>query len=690
MNVTAINIIKYLAFGDSDVQTLIDIVKIKAWQVNSQLKDLTLSGYITKKGNTVKLKDELKPTIIRALTKKINIENILRGANETIFSYLSEPITINKIVLKSKLSPATVYRAISDFGSAGAIIRDGNKIKVNDSIKQLSLLAALLNTERINLFDSNAEILFKDSTKTLKEVQQGKLPEGQLTGFSMFTELGIEYHTISDCYIKQNTPLEIEDVLIHAVFDAQSDENKQAIIMCIIFYLKHKEKMNVLKLRKIADTFQIAQVWIDVEGYNKNNKLKNPALFLPKNEFIEKAELYDIPASLYVLPKSYPKLFEGIGENLQIKTKVFLIGEENMRIKKLKLQTNDIDIVVENQRDFNSIINALTKLGYKSKDNVSFSTEDSRLCPSMIMEHTNRNRINLFTNKILKTLSLSSKMISRADLVDFGNLCLGILKNEDIFLLKAITSREGDIQDMATLVDTKYTKKNRFKQANFDWNIVWCEINEQEKELPLQSFSEIIQNNIEWLAQHASRNIPIRNRLHRFVLNRQIRKLLQEGPISIKKVVKLLVDKNNSEQDVRNRIDSLVKIGLVKKEFQNNKILIRFLNNSVYPKNTLEITFDNLDSYLRWRFPTREGSTARELELAAYQLIESGYETIDKIDNIVNKMLDKFHKYEKKYYQESKKEFPKNKIKQVGAMRICMNLSNPNFGTNDSGDFISD
>ena len=687
MNVTAINIIKYLAFGDSDVQTLMNITKIKESQINLQLKNLTLSGYITRKGNTVKLTNELEPTIIRELTKKINIENILRGANETIFSYLTEPTSINKIVLKSKLSPATVYKAIRDFGSVGAIIRDGDKIKVNDSIKQLVLLAALLNAKQKNLFESNAEILFKDSTKTFRKVQQGELTKGRLTGFSRFTEFEIEYHVLYDYYIEQDTPLDLEHVLIHAVYDAQRDKNKQAMIMCVIFYLKHKEKIDISNLRKIAETFQIAHVWIDVEGYIRNSKLKNPTLFLPKNEFIEKADLYDIPTSLYVLPERYPKLFEKIGKNLQRKTKAFLIGGENMRIKGLKVRTKDIDIVVENQKDFNSIKNALTKLGYKPKGNVNFSTEDFRLHPSTIMEHTNRSRIDLFTKKILKTLSLSSKMISRAELADFSNLHLGILKNEDIFLLKSITSREGDIQDMASLIDINHTKKGKFTQIYFNWDIVWNEIKEQEKKSPLKSFSEIMQDNIEWLAQYTSINIPIRNKLQRVVLDRQIKKLLQEGLISIKKVVELLVDENNSEQDIRNRIDSLVKIGLVKKEFQNNEILIRFLNNPVYPENTLKVTFENLEPYLQWRFPTREGATLIQLELVANNLATSGYETIDKIDNIINKMLDKFHEYEKKYYQRNKKFSPKDKIKQIDAMRICIELLNPEFGKNDTNDF---
>ncbi len=687
MNITTINIIKHLANGVSDVQTLMDITKIKEWQINSQLKDLTQFGYVVREGNTVKLKDELKPVTIRELTKKINIEKILRGANETIFSYLTEPISVNEIVLKAELSPSTVYRAISDFESVGAITRTGDKINVNSSNEQLVLLANSLNAERKNLYEPNAEILFKDSTKILKRVQKGKITEGELTGFSLFTEYGIDYDIHYDYYIKQEDSLDLQHVLIHAIFDAQRNMNKQGMMMAIIFYLAHKEKMDVLNLRRIAETFQIAHVWIDVEGYIRNNELKNPALFLPRDEFMEKTNLYEIPTTLYVLPEGYPKLFEDIGKNLQRKTKAFVIGGENMRIKGLKPRTKDIDIVVENEEDYNSIMDALTKLGYQPKGNVDFSTEDLRLYPSIIMEHTNRSRIDLYTKKILRTLSLSSKMISRADLSDFGNLRLGILKNEDVFLLKSVTSREGDVQDMAALVNMSYAGDGQFRQTDFDWNIVWDEINEQEKESHLQSFSEIIRDNIEWLVQQTGITPPIRNKLQRFVLDQQIKKLLREGMISIKEVVEQLIDENNSEQTIRNRINALVKIDVVKKESQNNEILICFSNNLFYPENTSKITSNNLDSYLQWRFTTREGPTPLKLEQVADELISLGYETIEEIDNIVNKMLNGLHEYEKEYYQIDKKLSTKSRIKQVGAMRICIGLSNPKFGKNGTTNF---
>lgn len=685
MNRTAIKIIKHLVNGTSDVSTLMSVTKIKGWQINLQLKVLSQSGYVIRDGTSVKLKDGLKSATIRDLAKKTNIEKILRGANEMIFSYLVGPISINEIVLKSGLSSSTVYKAISDFESIGVITRTDDKISINGSNefnKQLVLLANSLNAERKYLDDDpNTEILFKDSTKILKKVKKGKLTKGELTGFSLFTEYGIDYEMNHDYYITQKEPLDLQHVLIHAIFDAQRNMDKHGMVMAIIFYLFHKEKMDPLYLRQIAETFQIAHIWIDVEGYVRNNELKNPNLFLPRNEFIEKANLYDVSSSLYVLPKGYPKLFEKIGKGLQSKTRVFLIGGENMRIKGLKARTKDVDIIVESQKDYNSIVDVLKKLGYQPKINMDFSTEDLRLYPSIILEHPTQSRIDLFTRKILRTLSLSEKMISRADLLDFDNLRLGLLKNEDIFLLKSVTSREGDIQDMAALVNLIYVADGLFQQNDFDWNIVWDEINQQEKESNLQSFSQIMYDNIEWLIQQTGIVPSIRNKLQKLVLDLQIKKLLQEGNISIKCIVEQLVDETFSEPTIRNRIDSLVRTKLIKKESKNNEIQICFSNDIIYAGADSAITSSNLDSYLQWRFPTREAASPLKLEEITHQLTSSGYETIGEIDNMVNKTLHGLHQYEKQYYQKDE-FFSKNKIKQVEAIRVCIGLCDPKFGKN--------
>ena len=684
MDITTINILKEVANGNSDPKAIMQNVGIKEWQLNSKLKDLIQQGYLQKEESTVRFQDNAKPTTIRNLIKKYNIEKILRGANEIIFSYLTEPISMNEIISKTDLSISTVYRAVSDFESIGAITKENDKILVNKSDDQLVLLSGILKTERDNMYEPNAEILYQDTSKVLKKVIRGKITEGQLTGFSLFNEYGIEYHTNFDYYIKQDIPLDIQHVLIHAIYDAQKNQDKTGLIMAIIFYLKNKSKMDILNIRQIAESFKIAHVWIDVEGYIRNNELKNPQLFLSKQEFMEKADLYDVSPDLYTLPEGHPKLFDDIGANVPEFTRTYLIGGENMRIKGLKARTKDIDLVVETKEDYESIITALTKLGYTPRTNDVFSKEDLRIYPSIIMTHPNRSQIDLYTKKILRTLSLSSTMISRADLEDHGYLRLGLLRNEDLFLLKAVTSREGDIQDMAALARLSYIGDGKFRQPEFDWDIVWSEILRQEEENKIQSFSDIILENIEWLIEQTGIIPPFRNKLQRFVLDQKIIKLVREGKILLKEIVNWLESDDNQEPTIRNRIESLVKEGMLKKEYENNDVFVSTTQEIVFPELDWRITSESLDTYLRWRFPTRKVATLLQIQKFVDEVLSTGNTTIEDLDKIVQNTIYKLRQYDNEYY-------PKERLSQIGALRTCIGFSDPKLGKNGTTNFyISD
>lgn len=673
MNTTSIAILKQVVSGIEDAKAILDSVSVKEWQFNAQMKDLSQQGLIHREGDVVQLVDNAKSSLIKDLATKFDIEKILKSSNETIFSYLFEPTTINEIVRLSGLSIATVYRAISDFESVGLLVRDDDTIRLSDSDDKLLLLSQILKTERENVYEPNAEIIYRDSTKTLKKVAKGKVTDGQLTGFSLFTEYGIEYHTNHDYYIKQESPIDIQEMLIHAAYAAQRDSDKTAMIMAIIFYLKHKEKVDILKLRQIADSFKIAHVWIDVEGYIRNNELKDPRLFLPKEEFIEKANLYEVPSHLYTLPEGYPSLFEEIGKNLSAQTTVYLIGGENMRMKGLKPRTKDLDIVVENKESYDQAMSALTKLGYEPKGNIEFSTEDMRLYPSIILQHTNRSRIDVYTKKILRTLSLSSDMIGRSEPVRFGNLKLGILCNEDVFLLKAVTSREGDIQDMASLVRMNYVGTNKFQQKSFDWDIVWGEIMNQEKESQGHGFTDVIAGNVEWLSQQTGIIPPFRAKLQRYALDVKIVSLLRGGSIYLKELVSLLVSDDNPEQTIRNRIDALVSNNTLTKETVGKDVVVSLLHQHGYVQKDAKITGQSLEDYFSWRFRLLKPSTPLKYDAVSQDLNGIGIDTLGKLDDIIIKSLRALNEYKRVFHSEIK-------LSRVGAARLCIGFQNPKLG----------
>jgi hypothetical protein len=144
---------------------------------------------------------------------------------------------------------------------------------------------------------------------------------------------------------------------------------------------------------------------------------------------------------------------------------VYLIGGENLRIKGIKNNTKDCDLVVTNNSSFETIVNALENLGYILRGKNRQLEDRFGIEPSALLKHPSLIPVDIFTTTVARKLYLSDTITQRARIEEFGRkhkLRLGILQNEDIFLLKCVTAREHDIHDMTTLVSNR----------NFDWNIV--------------------------------------------------------------------------------------------------------------------------------------------------------------------------------------------------------------------------
>lgn len=248
----------------------------------------------------------------------------------------------------------------------------------------------------------------------------------------------------------------------------------------------------------------ISEIWLDIESYIRRKQLKNTDLFLPWNEFLSKAKLYDIQIEKYTLPKPSNLLFREISNELQEPKTIYLFGGENMRIKSLKDSTKDCDIIVENKNDFDNLAEILTNIGYQRRLETNYSDEDKRIKPDDIFEHEQKSRIDLFTSTVMENLSLSSTMRERADIKDYGLLKIGLLRNEDVFLLKAMANREGDIQDMAALVTGSPNTPHELQHGSFDWNLVFEEILRQEHINQTKDFTPIIFDQISYLAEQTS------------------------------------------------------------------------------------------------------------------------------------------------------------------------------------------
>jgi hypothetical protein len=145
---------------------------------------------------------------------------------------------------------------------------------------------------------------------------------------------------------------------------------------------------------------------------------------------------------------------EKLNAALTRRTRVFVAGGAAMAFYGLKEATKDIDVVVEKRTELHSLVSALRALGYKRPTGL-VETTYAKMRASAILENTDGFRWDVFERVIARKLSLSKGMISRSRILyDETKLHLRALSKEDIFLLKSITGRDLDLEDMRIVAES--------------------------------------------------------------------------------------------------------------------------------------------------------------------------------------------------------------------------------------------
>jgi hypothetical protein len=165
--------------------------------------------------------------------------------------------------------------------------------------------------------------------------------------------------------------------------------------------------------------------------------------------------------------KMYEEMFNKLSKIISAPTKVFVIGGAVMLYRGKKAQTKDIDIVVQSKSEFLILQKAFFQIGFKPKVP---SADYSLMNVSEILVKDDI-RVDLFDNKVCGALHLSNGMINRSEkILSFGQIEVYLCSNEDIFVFKSITNREGDKEDCFTLT-----------KDVLDWDLVLKEIEYQIK-----------------------------------------------------------------------------------------------------------------------------------------------------------------------------------------------------------------
>jgi len=161
------------------------------------------------------------------------------------------------------------------------------------------------------------------------------------------------------------------------------------------------------------------------------------------------------------------ELFREVNDNLSNKINIYVIGGAVLLEQGLKSATKDIDIVVSSQDEFYEVISVFEKIKFESKK-PGLEYKNMNLSGILVRDDF---RIDLFYERVCGRFSLSEKMIEKSRTVlELSNLSLNLCSNEDIFLFKTMTEREGDLEDCISLA-----------KEGLDWNKILEEIKLQIK-----------------------------------------------------------------------------------------------------------------------------------------------------------------------------------------------------------------
>ena len=159
-------------------------------------------------------------------------------------------------------------------------------------------------------------------------------------------------------------------------------------------------------------------------------------------------------------------MFTAIGNILPKKIFLYAIGGTAMMLLGIKNSTLDVDFVFDKGSDREELMSALKKLGAKGSDvTLVYGLKNNT---PLMLEFKNC-RYDLFINKII-TSTFSDAMKKRAQQThEFGNLIIKVADPSDILIMKSVTGRAKDSDDIVAIVN----------KSHIDWNVVVEESQEQ-------------------------------------------------------------------------------------------------------------------------------------------------------------------------------------------------------------------
>lgn len=235
--------------------------------------------------------------------------------------------------------------------------------------------------------------------------------------------------------------------------------------------------------------------------------------------------------SLEYIEKELEKLEETIGSPV----KIYAVGGYVMAYQKLKAGTKDIDVIVETSDRAKILAEGLKASGYRILLNGTLTMEYQAL-GAIACENADGFRWEIFNKIVANKLALSPDMKTRSKRIREGRkLQVSILSNEDIFLMKGITDRERDLEDMALLARSGVNYESVFKEC----------VSQSDRTGKLWEIG--LHDKCEELEENFGVRVPITKKLQRIaeekMLTKRIIPVLRRGPKTEEELVEILKEK---------------------------------------------------------------------------------------------------------------------------------------------------
>ena len=164
-------------------------------------------------------------------------------------------------------------------------------------------------------------------------------------------------------------------------------------------------------------------------------------------------------------------LFRLISKNIKRNLECYAFGGTAMMFYGYKDETKDVDLLFEKDADREEFVKALKALGF------SETTPQNIYIPEKLREKDiprmfkrDDNRFDIFSKRIFKTVispGMKEDIFAMHEFKQKRNLKVKVLRKEHIVLLKAVTERKNDFDDIRAIVE---------KEKNFDWQYLIDEV----------------------------------------------------------------------------------------------------------------------------------------------------------------------------------------------------------------------